>query len=210
MITPYRHISFDLDGTLVRTLASYRHQLVPDVIQRCGGSADSLSIDRFWFEGNRSEIIANEFQVDPERFWKIFNELDTVERRMPHTSVYDDVIVTIQRIKSLGKTVSIITGSPPWIGEMEIKKLENVTIDHVCFARSEGGYPRKPSPESMHAVLCAVGHVAKETLYIGNGQEDAEFAKAAGCDFVMIDRNEYRFSDRESSPTISSLERLFV
>lgn len=32
ILQEYKHISFDLDGTLVHTLAAYRHKIVPDVV----------------------------------------------------------------------------------------------------------------------------------------------------------------------------------
>ena len=54
MLKKYKHIAFDLDGTLVHTVPEYRYKIVPEVVSQLGGTIDSVhSIDKFWFEGGR-------------------------------------------------------------------------------------------------------------------------------------------------------------
>lgn len=50
----------------------------------------------------------------------------------------------------------------------------------------------------------------EETLYIGNSDEDALYAKRAGVDFIHIDRKEYPFELKKyATRVINSLEELF-
>jgi FMN phosphatase YigB (HAD superfamily) len=59
MIKKYKHISFDLDETLVHTLPEYRYELGGEVVDKLGGKPieDLRAIDQFWLEADRDEII---------------------------------------------------------------------------------------------------------------------------------------------------------
>ena len=208
MILPYAHISFDLDGTLVHTKAEYRYTIVPIILAQLGGVADSEAIDAFWFESNRGKIIRERFGVDPDRFWDAFRQYDTKERRDPFTFVYPDVIPAMKKLHVIGKTLSIVTGAPKEIADIEIAKLEDVDFSHI-FSIHESGYAEKPCPDSMYHVLRTLGHTSQDTLYIGNGAEDAQFAEAAGCDFVHLDRKEHSFFHERPVKTILTLDELF-
>jgi phosphoglycolate phosphatase-like HAD superfamily hydrolase len=209
MITPYKHISFDLDGTLVHTTESYLTTLVPKVVESLGGTWKDATIKKFWFETNRSQTIKDCFGVDPETFWKIFNEEDVPESRKNNTRVYPECVSVLKRIKALGKTISILTGSPRGLAEMEIALLQDVSLDHVCPI-TDSGFESKPDPGSMHHALRTLGHAPEDTLYIGNGAEDALFAEAAGCDFVLVDRGEHEVTLASGHQRIHSLEELFA
>ncbi len=117
MLEKYKHISFDLDGTLVHTMPEYRHKIVPEVVKELGGVIQNkFSIDKFWFESGRDE--------------------------------------------------------------MEIQK--KLTIQ------------------------------PNETVYVGNSNEDAYFAKNAGVDFIYLERKEHQFDLRDYAiATIHSLSELF-
>ncbi len=208
MISRYAHISFDLDGTLVHTRPEYRHEIVPLVLAELGGRAEPEAIDAFWFETHRTQTIRDRFGVPPDVFWERFNTYDTAEARSGQTFAYADAIPTIRALKAMGKTVSVITGAPSWIADMEIAKLADADIDHLV-AIWGSAFAQKPSPDSMHHVLRHLGHQPHETIYIGNGIEDALFAEAAGCGFIRIDRGEHVFHDEGGHRLISSLDELF-
>lgn len=206
----YKHISFDLDGTLVHTTPEYRHRVVPAVVRELGGVVkEKHHIDHFWFEPGRDTTIREYFNLEPERFWKLFHKMDAPEERSLHTRAYDDAEPAIRGLKSSGKIVSIITGSPDWIAQMEIGKLNNAPYDFY-LAISYGGFDQKPDPKSFHFVLDKLKTSPKETLYIGNSNEDAYFAKNAGVDFLYLERKEHPFDLKDYAiGTIHSLEEMF-
>jgi len=92
MLKKYKHISFDLDGTLVFTNKEYRYEVVPKVVKKLGGLVKNAHlIDRFWFESNRDEIIKNDFNLDPKAFWLVFRDFDEPVKRALLTQSFNDV-----------------------------------------------------------------------------------------------------------------------
>jgi len=207
----YTHVSFDLDGTLVRTHSDYRYQIVPRTIKHCEGNTGvaSQNIDRFWFESERDSIIKEHFGIDPKAFWDAFCEFDTVEWRSSYTHAYEDAEPALRRLSEMRKHVSIITGAPDWIARMEIEKLNGAPYDHHISLR-HGEHPLKPDPASMFATLEHLSVQPHETLYVGNSNEDAVFAKNAGCNFVYVERREHIFENTAwMIAVIESLDELF-
>jgi phosphoglycolate phosphatase len=209
MLKKYKHISFDLDGTLVHTVPEYRRRIVPIVVNKLGGRINEPNIiDRFWFESGRDKLIRSEFKLDPHEFWDLFRKIDTPDERSKHTSAYPDAEEAIKKIKKKNKIVSIITGAPHWIAEMEIKKLND--IEHNLYLSIHGsGFKPKPDPLSFQHALDKLSAKPEETLYIGNSSEDAHYAKNTGVDFLYLERKEHKFDLREYSiGTIYSLSEI--
>jgi phosphoglycolate phosphatase len=211
MLSKYKHIAFDLDGTLVHTISEYRHKVVPEVVSQLGGTiADPHSVDRFWFESGRDKIIQNEFNLEPEKFWKLFRVVDAPEKRSAHTAAYEDAEITLRKLKKFGKTLSIITGAPHAIAQLEIGKLNGAPHDFYFSITDNKEFTEKPDPASLHHVLQKLNFSPAETVYIGNSNEDALYAKKAGVDFIYLERKEHEFDLKDYAiATINSLDELF-
>ena len=210
MLSPYKHISFDLDGTLVHTVPEYRYEIVPRVVKELGGKIDDKRhIDKFWFESGRDEVIKNHFGLEPAAFWALFRKTDSADKRSPHTRAYDDAERTFRKLKSVGKIVSIITGAPHYLAQMEISKLNDAPYDFYLSV-TDSEFIEKPNPESLLFVIEKLKFEPKETVYIGNSNEDAYFAKNAGVDFIYLERREHEFDLKDYSlATIHSLDEMF-
>lgn len=210
MLKKYKHISFDLDGTLVHTIPEYRHKIVPEVVSQLGGTIkDVLLIDRFWFEPDRNKLIQDEFGIQPDKFWELFRIMDHSENRSANTRAYDDAERTLRKLKNDNKTISIITGSPHHIAEMEIKKMNGAPHDFYLSILDKK-FIEKPDPNSLDYVLKKLSINPNETVYIGNSSEDAYYAKNAGVDFIYLERKEHNFDLKDYAVAIiNSLDELF-
>lgn len=209
ILSKYKHFSFDLDGTLVHTIPEYRHKIVPEVVRSLGGSIDNkYSIDRFWFESGRNKIIESEFKVDPNLFWELFRKADLPANRSKHTYGYQDAEPTLRKLKSMGKVISIITGAPHWIAQMEIGKLNNAPHDFY-LSINDSRFDEKPNPDSFYHALEILKNKPKESVYIGNSNEDAYYSKNAGVDFIYLERKEHKFDLKDYAiTTVQTLEDL--
>jgi len=210
LIDRYDHISFDLDGTLVHTIDTYRHATTRRAVRDLGGSEpDETAMDRFWFEAGRNRIIEELFKLDPDVFWNHFHVIDTIEGRGRETYAYEDAEPALHRIKDYNKQTSIITGAPSWIAEMEVGKLNKGPVDHY-FSITSSEYAEKPDPASFFHVLDVLKSTPKQTLYVGNSNEDALFAHQAGVDFLYLERRKHDFDLTDYAiATIHSLDQLF-
>lgn len=210
MLKKYKHFSFDLDGTLIHTTPEYWHAIVHEIVEKLGGKIkEKYSINKFWFEPNRDETIKNEFNLDPDDFWKMFETLDQAHNRIMHTRPYDDAEKTLRKLKEMNKIISIVTNAPHRIAEMEIKKLNEAPYDFYLSV-VDSKFEQKPNPASLHFVLNELEISPEETLYIGNSNEDAYYAKNAGVDFLHIERKEHKFDLKDYAiKIIHSLEELF-
>jgi len=209
MLKKYKHISFDLDGTLVHTLPAYRYKTVSEVLRRLGGKIkEERDIDRFWLEANRDAIIEKYFSVGVEDFWKVFRQVDNEEERAAQTFAYEDAEDCLIKLKQMGKIISVITGAPEKIARLEQKKLKSAPIDHF-FSLDYNVHGEKPDPRGFLSVLDKLGVKPEETVYIGNSNEDAYFSKNAGVDFIYLERQQHEFDSKDwIIKTIHSLEEL--
>lgn len=208
LIDKYKLIIFDLDGTLVHTTAEYRYFIVPNVLKKLGVNKKiSLgSIDKFWFDGNRTKTITEDFGCNKIEFWKVFHKQDKIEERAKYTHVYDDVWEVTEKLINHDKQLAITTGAPKRIVKIELSLLSQDRFDKVTSITSTR-YKAKPHPGSLLGCLKYCRTEPKDAVYIGNSREDSEYAKAANVDFIYLERREHSFS-REHVTTINSLREL--
>jgi phosphoglycolate phosphatase-like HAD superfamily hydrolase len=207
MLRKYKHISFDLDGTLVHTISDYRYWIVPFVVKKLGGAISSLStVDEFWFEADRDETVSQKFKLNPKTFWQLFKQIDTPRRRSKFTFAYHDVEDCFWRLNKMGKLISVITGAPLWISKMEVRKLNNAPVDFYLTTNTHRRLKAKPHPSGMYYVLKRLGAATNETVYVGNSDEDAMFAQNSGVDFIYLERQEHKFNFQKT--TIAIIETL--
>lgn len=210
LVDKYKLIIFDLDGTLVHTIAEYRYFVVPKVLEKLGviGKNDNLElIDKFWFDGNRDETIASGFKCDPKDFWKVFRKLDRPEERRSYTRAYEDVKPALVRLQRMGKILAITTGAPKWVAKMEIDFLPKDLFARIVSITSTR-YKNKPHPESLFACLKYFKCKNDEVVYIGNSNDDSIYANAAAVDFIYLERREHNFVGPSKAKIHSLLELL--
>lgn len=208
IIEKYKLIIFDLDGTLVHTTAEYRYFIIPRVLKQLGNNKriNLKVIDKFWFNGNRGETIRDGFGCDAKQFWKMFHKEVKTEERAKYTHVYDDVWITIKKLKNNGKILAVTTGAPKQIANMEVDLLPKEQFEKIISITSTR-YKAKPHPESLIGCLKFCKTEAEEAVYIGNSMEDSEYATAASVDFIYLERREHEFI-KKSIVTIHSLHEL--
>ena len=103
----YDALASDLDGTLVGITPTGIVYLVGSTLDRLKKGASVQDILNFWFEEDREDIIQNDFEVEPEKFWEVYQKVNTVDARRPFVSVYED-IGTIRRLNEAGIKLGIL------------------------------------------------------------------------------------------------------
>ena len=203
----YKAFIFDVDGTLVRARSEYRYKIVGETLQLLNTSFSEKDIDRFWFEGDRDQVITGCFSVKPNQFWEVFRELDSPELRKSYTEPYDDIDF-IQELREKGYKTGIVTGAPLEIASMNIDLIGKDNFDAIIIAFGSNGIKQKPHPHGLQECLGLLEVDKSEAIYIGNANEDIATAKNAQVLDVLISRGEYEFPDLNPSLKIYSLYEL--
>lgn len=198
---------FDLDGTLVHTHPAFRYLIVGLTLRKFGKSAQQPTIDKFWFESGRDELINEEFGLEPRQFWREYNTHDTAELRSQFARPYDDVGF-VREMKIRGYKTGIVTGAPLHIADLEIGMLGRQNFDAVVVAHVLNGMKPKPHPHGIEECLSLLDVPARNAIYVGNADEDIETARNAEVYDVLIDREEHTFSGLNPSLAIKSLYEL--
>jgi phosphoglycolate phosphatase-like HAD superfamily hydrolase len=204
---PYKAIIFDLDGTLVHTKPDYRYLVVRKTLRDLGTAASKEHIDLMWFGTNRSDVVRRYFNVEPEKFWKLYRCYDTAELRKQYVELYGDVDF-IQELRKKGFKTGIFTGAPEEIASLEIGMLGEEKFDAIVNARSSLGITPKPSPHGLLECLNKLKIDKNEAMCVGNADEDIVAAKEAGVFDVLLLRGEYELHKVKPSLTVNSLYEL--
>ena len=79
---------------------------------------------------------------------------------------------------------------------------------NAVMAISYSGYPNKPAPDALFALLKQLSLEVSETTYIGNGLEDLLTARNAKCGFIYLNRTGQRLPLKEDETEVKSLRML--
>ena len=197
-------IIFDLDGTLVRTMPAHRYILVRKVLDKFHVHASDETIDKFWYESHRNQIIISYFGIKPKPFWELFRKHDTIELRKEFTKPYYDVGI-LNELKSKGIRMGVVTGAPNYIAECELNMIERENFGSIILANGSNGIMPKPNPHGIEECLKKMGAKKNRTIVVGNSKEDIEAAKSANVTDFFVDRKEYDFGQINPSFTIKTL-----
>jgi phosphoglycolate phosphatase len=184
-------IVFDLDGTLVdsapdmhaaanRTLtAAERPGISPAETRRFIGDGVRRFVERaFAATGPALDITA----LDAAEATFL---ADYENHASDLTRPYPDVIETLTTLKRAGHRLAVCTNKPQTASE---RLLADLRLDGF-FERVGGGdrYPvRKPDPGHLLGVLGELGVQPEAAVMVGDNENDAETARAAGVHFVLF------------------------
>ncbi|RLG17963.1 hypothetical protein DRN63_02245 [Nanoarchaeota archaeon] len=200
-------VLFDLDGTLVHTKDEYRYKIVGGVLDKLGirgklrESKFKKFVDKFWFEEGRDQTIEDFLGVHANEFWKIFRELDTPKKRARALKVYEDVDF-LDKLKSSGFKIAIVTGAPPMIAELELELLGKHKFDQIIIANPLSGIEPKPDPRGILLALERLQASPRNSVYVGNSEGDLMAAKKIGVYDVFVDRGEYPIKFTKVKPSL--------
>ncbi|WP_322866767.1 HAD family hydrolase [Aquicoccus sp. G2-2] len=177
----YKHISFDLDGTLINSFAvmeiawktatgelnincgfaEYRRYVglpFPKILAMLGLANFEIELSEIYFANTR----------------RLFNEIPVI----------DGANAVLDRCRALGLGTSIITSKPRHNSEMLLERMGFDVDKLICGDDLTRG---KPDPMAGR-LLCETFSLApSEVLYVGDAIFDFQFALNAGHGFVLFD-----------------------
>ncbi len=173
---------FDLDGTLADTLrdlgTAMNEALASEGLpgypleayrQLVGNGIDRLVRD----------AMANRCTADGAVRVKAAFQAYYADHCMDFTTAYDGIDRLLARLTEDGIMTAVISNKPNVFVPAILQKLYPGHRFTYAWGQQER-FPRKPSPESLNALIALCGCEKHETLYIGDSNVDVVFAHNAG------------------------------
>jgi phosphoglycolate phosphatase len=205
-------IIFDLDGTLIDTLKDIEH-IFNYVLIKNGFDKKS---ENFYREniGNGLEHLLR--KCLPDNFMGDFDSLsksvrDRYESQLnTKTKIYDGIIPILKYIKKNNINMAVISNK---LHSLAVRSVETYFNSYrMKVIGAEGGFPRKPSPDSTLHMLQNFNCSASDTLFIGDSIVDIKTAQNASIRSVGVlwgNGTEEDFIKQKSDFILESPQEIF-
>ena len=181
-------VGFDLDGTLLDTsrdlgvalnhaLASIERPPVPEAeVMNLIGGGSGLMLRR------ALALTGGEDGVDFEALRQVL--LAHYEANIAvHTALYPGGATMLDALDEHGVKVAMVTNKPQHLAVKLLGELGLISR-FACVIGGGGGYPLKPAPDALHAMVQRSGGGA--AAYVGDTTFDTGAARAAGLPCVAV------------------------
>lgn len=182
----YRAVLFDLDGTLVDSVADIAESL-NEVLAEEGRSPYSLAeVKRMVGEGvvRLMEKAFGETARAPERAER-FTEIYT-PRSARLTRPMAGAFEALDHFKGQGVPLAVCTNKPDEAAREVLEALGLLPYFREVVGGTSG-LPRKPDPATLLEAAHRLGATPAETLMVGDSLPDVTAARAAGMAVVVVD-----------------------
>lgn len=178
----YRAVVFDLDGTLLNSLAALAKS-ANALLAACGRPPHPTEAYRY-FVGNGSRKLVERILPDASaedvedalaRYLAIYGA-----HLMEGTAPYDGIPSLLSALAARGLRLAVCTNKEQAAAERLIAAFFPAgTFAAVVGARPD--LPKKPDPAGVNALLASLGVRPEETVYLGDSGVDMETATRAGA-----------------------------
>lgn len=181
----YTTIIFDLDGTLLNTLADLaaatnhalaEHKLpqrTTDEVRQFVGNGIRKLIERAVPADTPAELQEEVF-ANFNRYYK--------QHCADSTRPYDGVPQLLQQLRTAGCCTAIVSNKADYGVQALAKQYFNGQLDAACGERA--GIAKKPAPDMLLAIMQQLKAEPASTIYIGDSDTDIATASNAGVDCI--------------------------
>ena len=179
-------IIFDLDGTLIDTLSDIEHIFNYVLIQN-GYEERSKSFYKNNIGNGFENLLKN---CLPDCFKGDFDFLanSVRERYESHlntkTTVFDGITTVLEHLKNNKVKIAVISNK---LHSLAVRSVETYFNSYpMKVIGAEGGFPRKPSPDSTFHMLQHFNCSASDALFVGDSIVDIKTAQSANISSVGV------------------------
>lgn len=183
----YDAVIFDLDGTLLDTLADLRNSTNYAVGQSGIRPYSMEEVRSFVGNGIRRlmQQVVPQGEANPE-FEKIFEAFKVHYNAhcMDETKPYPGIMELLEWLKKEGCRTAIVSNK----ADFAVKKLRDIyfgPLVDVAIGEREG-ISRKPAPDSVYQALKELGVDKARAVYVGDSDVDLHTAQNAGMEPAIV------------------------
>ncbi|MDR2515992.1 MAG: HAD family hydrolase [Spirochaetaceae bacterium] len=198
----FKCVIFDLDGTLVNTLADialsmnaalvwygYPARAEADYAAIVGRGIRRLAEDALPSgarDSGAAEAVAEAVAEKAREYY--------AERPIVHAKPYPDIVELLYGLRSLKIKTAVLSNKPDPVAQAVISSLFPPALFDLVQGE-QAGVPRKPDPAPVWDILIQLGVTPRETLFAGDSEIDMETARAAECSPLGVS---WGFRERET------------
>lgn len=190
----FQAVFFDLDGTLLDTAPDLA-QALNQLLKKYGHPVLSLEEIRPTVAQGSAGMLGKGFKMTPEdpRYVPIRTEfLDSYRQCMTQkTNFFPGIEQVLKYLDDAKIPWGIVTNKPGWLAEPLLKHFK-LNERYRCLVAGDLLPKRKPHPEPLWHACQLVNVNPEQSLYIGDAEEDAIAAKAAGMKCLIA---KYGYAD---------------
>ncbi len=178
----FKHILFDLDGTLADTAQDLVFTL-NKLLQNKGHQALPFEQVRPMVTHGANALIELGFgeHLPAEKFKQLNAEfLDIYQNHLTHKTVlFPGMAELLATIEAQGQLWGVVTNKPSWLTNPLMAEL-GLAQRAACIVSGDTVEHKKPHPQPMFYACEVMGVSASECIYVGDARRDIEAGKRAG------------------------------
>lgn len=184
---------FDLDGTISNTLRSLQY-FCSEALAQCGfpAVADEDTVRRMVGSGARTLIKRlitvslgeDHAEEQYELLFKTYSELNAADP-MKLVTEYDGVRDLLAVLQEKGILLAVLSNKNDTLTKRVVAALYPEIHFSVVRGQREG-FPKKPAPDGVWAILDEVNVAKEEALYIGDSDVDMNTGRNAGLRTIGV------------------------
>ena len=190
----YKTVLFDLDGTLLDTLADLRSSM-NRALARHGFPPHTLAEVRAFVGNGIKDYTCRAVPAgtDSETITSVLDAFraDYKEHCADDTAPYAGILDMLDALRRNGVRTAVVSNKADFAVQLLSKQYFG---DRLDLSRGEReGVPKKPAPDMVLSVMDALKADPASTLYVGDSDVDFDTAMNAKLDVVLVD---WGFRDR--------------
>jgi len=182
-------VIIDLDGTMVDTLGDFHVALNASLADLGFERVDRAFVEHTIGKGSEhlvrqtlSAVKAPDGCFD-EAFARYQHHYERINGK--HATVYEGVVEGLMRLQSCGLKLACLTNKPVAFARTLLAQKALAPFFSVCFG-GDSFARKKPDPLPVLRTCEALGEAPSRVLMLGDSENDAQAARAAGCEVVLV------------------------
>ncbi|MDD2955292.1 MAG: HAD family hydrolase [Oscillospiraceae bacterium] len=177
----YRHVVFDIDGTLIDTNGPYLLAMQRLLRERFGQEKSLRELTGILGIPERVTLGRMGFADVEEAFEALGRYYDEISGGI---RVFDGLEETLGQLRDLGLSLGLVTSKTRKAFEEGFSRLPIAAFFDVAVC-SEDTLRHKPDPEPMLRYLSLTGALPSQVLYVGDSPYDMSMCRASGTDAAL-------------------------
>lgn len=186
----FRSVTFDLDGTLLDTVADL-HEACRRMLAELGEPPRSLS-EVHSFVGKGMAVLVERCltHAGPPDAGRLHAGIESFKRHYAQTNgrftqVYPGVREGLSAWRQAGLRLGVVTNKPGMFTEALLERMAMADLFDVVVSGDTTAH-KKPHPEPILHACAVLGTQPEDNLHIGDSKNDIEAARAAGCPVYCV------------------------